>query len=166
MDLSPFDGCWLAIQVKSQCEQVAGAVLSVKGYEVLVPMVESRDRSVPTSVKVPLFPSYIFFRHNKFVSHLIVTTTGFLRVLGNGRTPIPLEETDIESVKAICRSGLPVGAQRFLHLRQPIEISDGPLRGARGTIIQFKKRSRLIVSVNLLQRSVFVEVDLANANPT
>ena len=56
-------------------------------------------------------------------------------------------------------SGLLVGPWPFLAAGQSVVIERGPLRGVEGVLQEVKKGFRLVVSVNLLQRSVCAEVD-------
>jgi transcription antitermination factor NusG len=159
MYLGRFDGCWFAIHVRCQKEQHAGGLLEMKGYETLIPTRKTRS---PGQRKAVLFPGYIFCRYSARISDPIVTTPGVIRIVGNGSAPAPVEESEIESLKIILYSGSSTGTHPFLKIGQPILVNEGPLRGARGTLISFKRGDRFIVSIHLLQRSVFVEIDGAS----
>lgn len=88
-----------------------------------------------------------------------MTTPGVIRIVGAGHRPVPVDDQEIQSVRTISRSGLVSGPHPFLRIGAPTVILEGPLRGVRGKLVAFRSRMRVIVSVHLLQRSVFVESD-------
>jgi len=132
-----------------------------KGYETYEPRYRSRRRwsDRVKEVDLPLFPGYIFCRldlHNRLP---ILTVPGVIGIVGAGKRPVPVEEEEVETVRAIVNSGLPVEPWPFLGLGSRVYIERGPLAGVEGIITGTDKVSRLVVSVSLLQRSVGVEID-------
>lgn len=135
----------------------------MKGYESLVPTRKLRYQSQER--KVALFPGYIFCRYSARILDPIVTTPGVIRIVGTRGAPLPVESSELESLKIILYSGLNHGPHPFLRIGEPIFINEGPLRGARGILVSCKKSGRFIVSIHLLQRSVYVETDGSNLEP-
>jgi transcription antitermination factor NusG len=80
--------------------------------------------------------------------------------------PAPLESSEIESIRAIVQSKLQAEPFQDFVRGQQVLISDGPLHGVTGTLIETRKGPRLVVSVDLLCRSVLVEIDREWAIPT
>jgi transcription antitermination factor NusG len=76
---------------------------------------------------------------------------------GAGPAPIPAEE--IHVVRKLVDSGLPLGPTPFLKVGQRVRIARGALRDVEGILLELKDDLRLVVSVNLLQRSVAVTID-------
>jgi hypothetical protein len=74
-------------------------------------------------------------------------------------------EHEVEAVERILRSGCPVFPWRTPRIGQPVSVEYGPLAGVEGILMGFKKRSRLIVSVSILKRSVAVEIESDWARP-
>jgi transcription antitermination factor NusG len=95
----------------------------------------------------------------------ILTTPGVISLVGAGKTPIPVDEEEIEGIRAILRSGFAAQPWPFLRVGSKVCIEGGPLAGLEGIIVNTDKVYRLIVSVSLLQRSVAVEIDRAWARP-
>jgi len=87
----------------------------------------------------------------------ILTVPGVLNVVSNGKIPIPIEHHEIESLRVLVNSNLPIGPYPYLKVGDLVMIANGPLSGAQGRIIQTDCK-RLIVSISLLQRSVAVNV--------
>jgi transcription antitermination factor NusG len=82
-----------------------------------------------------------------------------------GLEPAPIPDREIEAIQAVTRSGLPVKPWPFLKVGQRVVVTAGPLRGVEGILIEFRKTWHVIVSVELLQRSVAAEVDLDSVSP-
>src|SRR6202007_3285571 len=105
-------------------------------------------------IEVPLFPGYTFCKFDSRYRLPILTTPGVVSILESPNGPIPVEESEIESVRSLLKSGLPVGPWPFLQEGQPILVERGPFQGVEGRIVNLKNKYRLIVSLSLLQRSV------------
>lgn len=152
---------WFAIRTKSNREFMVSDALTGKGYEVLFPRYSHHHKVWPAkegkTITKPLFPGYLFCKFDAAARLPILTIPGVLNVVSNGKTPIPLDDREVESVKVLVSSQLPVMPHAYLRPGDVVRISDGPLAGAEGCIIH-TDRKRLIVSITLLQRSVAVEV--------
>jgi transcription antitermination factor NusG len=135
-------------------------LLEAKGYEQYVPWYKVRDHRPAGRIdaEVPLFPHYVFCRVKPASAGLIVSTPGVIRIVGAGSTPIPVLDEEIEAIRRVLDSHLPVEALQSYRIGQPIEIRTGPLSGLRGTLTRYAGRDRLVVSVSLLQRAVAVDI--------
>lgn len=87
----------------------------------------------------------------------ILTVPGVMSVVSNGRIPVPLDEEEVESLKVLVQSKLPIGPHLFLQAGDRVRVSQGPLAGASGYIVRTEAQ-RLVVSITLLQRAVAVEL--------
>jgi len=152
---------WLCAQVRSGCELRIALGLNQRGYETFVPVFEQKRKWSDRIriVQVPLFTGYAFLRFNHETIHPILTTPGVLRLVGMGETAVPIEDSEIEALQLTTRSGLLYGPCAFLEIGQEVEVRVGPLASVRGKIVRFQNKHRLILSVNLIKKSVFVEVD-------
>jgi transcription antitermination factor NusG len=112
-------------------------------------------------MELPLFPGYVFCQLNPLNRLPILSIPGVVCVVGIGRTPVPVDETEIAAIRAAVKSGLPSQPWSYLQVGHRVRIEYGPLRGAEGILLGFGKDQRLVLSVSLLQRSVAVEVDEA-----
>ncbi len=159
---------WYAIQVQSRLGSVASATLRGKGYDEFLPLYRSRRRwsDRMKELELPLFPGYLFCRldvHDRLLP--ILTAPGVIGIVSAGKTPIPIDDEEIEAIRAVLRSGLAAQPWPFLQVGSKVYIERGPLTGLEGIIANTDKVYRLIVSVNLLQRSVAVEIDREWARP-
>jgi transcription antitermination factor NusG len=152
---------WFAVRVKPNYEKPVSATLRGKGFEEYLPVLRTR-RQWSDRVKLmdlPLFPGYLFCRVNLEDRMPLITTPGFLYIVGIGKNPEPVDEGEIEAIAAVLRSGLPVKAHPSLKVGQRIELQRGPLRGLQGVLTKIADQHRIYVAVTLLQRSISVEVE-------
>ena len=154
---------WFALRVRSRYENTVATILGGKGYEWFLPLYKSRrpwsDRI--KEIQLPLFPGYVFCRFNVQKRLPILTTPGVVAIVGIGKCPIPVDDGEIAAIQATVRSGLPSRPWPFLEIGQRVRVEYGPLCGLEGILVDLKGQHRLVLSVNLLQRSVAVEVDSA-----
>ncbi len=90
---------------------------------------------------------------------------GVVHVVGFGKTPVPIDESEITAIQAAVKSGLPSLPWPFLEIGHRVRIEHGPLCGLQGILLGFRGHQRLVLSVTLLQRSVAVQIDEAWVQP-
>jgi transcription antitermination factor NusG len=152
---------WFALRVKPNHEKPVAAALRGKGLQEFLPLLRSR-RQWSDRVKImdmPLFPGYLFCRLNLEDRMPLLSTPGFLYLVGIGRNPEPVDESEILSIRSVLRSGFPVTPWPSLMVGQKVQLKHGPLRGLEGVLTKIANQHRIYVSVTLLKRSISVEVD-------
>jgi transcription antitermination factor NusG len=154
---------WFAIQVRTRHEFGVADYLGGKGYEQFLPVYTCRRRWSDRikEVESPLFPGYLFCRFDPQDRLPILKTPGVLQIIGNGRSLVPVEESEVQALETLVRSGFPNQPWPFLQAGDRVRIQAGPLKGLEGLLVAFKGNYRLVLSVTLLQRSVAVEIDSA-----
>lgn len=157
------DLSWFAIRVKSQCEKMVSDALRYKGYEEFLPLYWSRRRWSDRIkvIQLPLFAGYLFCRFDLSHRNSILTIPGVCHVVGQGKVPLPVETVEVESIRMAVSCGQKIEPWRGLEVGNTVRIENGPLRGIEGMLLRFKGSNHLILGVQLLQRSVAVEVDEA-----
>jgi transcription antitermination factor NusG len=152
---------WFALQVRTRYESVVANFLEGKGYTSFLPTYKCQRRW-SDRIKVtedPLFPSYLFCRFDPQYRLPILKTPGVIQVVGYDRTPVPIDDGEIQAIQILVQSGFPSQPWPFLTVGERVQIESGPLRGLEGILVALKGKHRLVVSVTLLQRSVAVEMD-------
>lgn len=152
---------WYAVRTRSRFELTTSRALRDRGLAEFLPTYKSR-RKWSDRVKeltLPLFPGYVFCRFKASDPFPVLKSPGVVHIVSAGNKPIPVEDTEIESVRTVCASGLPAQPWTDAAIGQPVSIVRGPLRGAAGTLVRVKDQYRLVVSVSLLQRSVSTELE-------
>lgn len=152
---------WFAIRVRSKHERVTSLHLRTRGYEEFSPFYRAEsqwsDRKKLTDRF--LFPGYVFCRFDPTDRLPILTAPGVVGLVGFGDGPTAIPEREIDQVRTMVQSGLLVTPWPYLELGQTVRLENGPLKGLEGIVEEVKGRLRLVVSIQLLQRSVSTEID-------
>lgn len=152
---------WYAVRVRSRFEQAAAAVMRVKGFEEFVPVVRTRRRwsDRVKELKAPMFAGYVFCRFDAQRRNAILECPGVFNIVSFANQPIPVPDDEIQAVKVMVQSTLPLAPYPFIEAGQKVRIDWGPLAGVEGVVVEVKKEFRLVASITLLQRSVSVEIN-------
>jgi transcription antitermination factor NusG len=153
---------WYAVWTKSRHEKTASATLGSLGISHFLPLqsVVRQWSDRKQVVDVPLFPSYLFVRMDPLSgSRLqVLKTPGVVGFVGNVAGPLPIPDTEIESVRRLVQCGAECSSQPVLKKGDRVVVVRGPLRGVEGTLLRVGPKSKLVVAIELIQRSVVVTV--------
>src|SRR5690348_2961215 len=121
---SPQSKAWFALRVKSRHEKLVGSAAQQKGFEEFVPLYQSRRRwsDRVKSVDLPLFPGYVFCRLDPQHRLPLLTIPGVLHMVGIGKAPMPIDESEIATIRAAVQSGLSVEPWDFLEAGQRVRL--------------------------------------------
>ena len=100
------DSPWFAIQVRSRSETRTHQELGLRGFESFLPVRQVRHRWSDRykTIEEPLFPGYLFCRFDLSNRFRVLNTTGVAQIIGAGSTPIPVDESEIRSLRALVAS--------------------------------------------------------------
>jgi transcription antitermination factor NusG len=165
--LSPDLPLWYAVQVMPHHEFKIADGLRIKGHEQFLPVISPQQArsSRQTHVQQALFSGYVFCRLQRTGFGSVLGMPGVYRIVSFGGKAHPIPDGEITALRQIADSGREISAIPFLSVGIQVEVTDGPLSGLRGIITRVKSRNRLIVSVQMLVRSVAVDVALSEVVP-
>ena len=152
---------WIVVVVRPRAERKVQTGLASAGLETFVPWRKVR-RHWSDRVKMleqNLFPGYIFCRSTFSERHLVMGQPGVERVVSFDHQPTNIPEEEILALRRAVQSGLPMLPWPFLKAGQRVRIERGVLEGIEGTLAKDSDTTRVVVSVDVLQRSVAVEVN-------
>lgn len=154
---------WFALYTRHQHEKVIAGVLEKKGFEIFLPLYTTlrrwKDRSKRLSL--PLFPCYVFLRGDLSKRLDIVTIPGVHSIVSAGGRPAPIPEAEIDPIRRMIESKIGVEPHPFLREGDRVRITSGPLAGLEGILVRKKSLYRVVVSIEMLQKSVAAEVDVS-----
>ena len=152
---------WYALMVKHQHERRIGDLIHYKGFETLVPLYRVRrpwsDRTA--EIDLPLFGGYVFCRFDYQERVRLLATPGVRKIVGFGAEPAAIPHEEIAAIQAVVRSTLPMRPWPYLRPGDKVRVERGPLRGLEGTLLREKDSLRLIVGIEMLQRSIAAELE-------
>lgn len=157
-------GCelqWYAAYTRHQHEKAVARIMSLKGIETFLPVcnVTSHWKDRTKILQQPLFPGYVFLRADlrRRLPILEIPSVHFL--VGGNSDPAAIPVEEIEAIRRALLSRFLVEPYPFLTAGDRVRIKGGPLEGLEGILVRKKKEHRLILSVEMLQKSVAVEID-------
>ena len=159
---------WYAIYTRSRHEKVVYELLNDKGVETFLPLrvLLSQWKDRKKKIESPLFPGYLFTRINILDDFTkVITSKGVVKILGTNGTPIPIPTDEIDSVKTLLKSGLKYDPYPFLKSGMKVQVIRGPLQGINGKINERLGKYKLLISIELIKRSISVEIDVKDVEP-
>jgi len=158
---------WYAAYTCAKHEKRVAAELGARDVEHFLPLYSSmrlwKDRRV--QLQLPLFPGYVFVRLPLSERLRVVQIPSVVRLIGFGGLPTALPDTEMEILRAgLCQS-LRAEPHPFLNVGRRVRIASGPFAGLEGILKRKKNNLRVVVSLELIQRSVSVDVDTADVRP-
>jgi len=119
-----------------------------------------KDRRV--QLQLPLFPGYVFI-HLALRDRLqVLQIPGVAKLVGFNGTPTALAPEEIETLRRGLQGGLRAEPHPFLTVGRRVRIIAGPFAGLEGILKRKKSNLRVVVSLELIQRAVAVDVDAAD----
>jgi transcription antitermination factor NusG len=165
------DARWHVLWTRSHCEQLVHDQLAGKQFDLFLPKFEAWTRRAGTRslFGTPLFPGYLFLRHalDKESYIEVRKARGLVSILGDGwDRPASLPDSEINAIRRMAGAKVPAVAHPYLRAGRRVRITRGSLAGLEGILVQLKmKQGLLVLSLNMLQRSVAVEVDCTAVEP-
>ena len=156
---------WYAIWTRSHSEQLVADQLMAKGLDIFLPKISvwSRRGGVRHAIRVPMFSGYLFVHANvdKNTYLDVIKSRGVVRLLGDRWDCLePVSEQEIGALYMLINSGLAVTPHSYLREGQHVRITAGPLKGVDGILVENRSdKGILVLSVDLLRRSVAVQID-------
>jgi transcription antitermination factor NusG len=151
---------WYALTVKHQHEKAVVSGLQTSGFESLLPLYKTlrtwSDRT--KQLESPLFAGYVFAQFSYDDRVRVLRIPAVRNIVGFGGAPARLAPEEVADIRAAIESKLPLRPWPYLKEGDRVRVERGPLRGVEGTLLQERDLLRLVIGVEILQRSVAVEV--------
>ncbi len=158
---------WFAVYTTARHEKRVEEHLRWCEVESFLPLYRTTRRwqnRCKVQLDLPLFPNYIFVRIPAVERIKILGVPGVLSIVGAGSKPIPLPEMEIEVLRA-ARNVRRIEPHPYLVVGNRARIRSGPMAGVEGVLIRKKSGFRVVLSLDLIMRSVAVEVDADELEP-
>jgi transcription antitermination factor NusG len=159
-----FEPRWYAAWTRARHEKCVAEQLSGRSIEAFLPLYPAvhRWRNGLAHLELPLFPGYLFVRIALRDQLPVLQVPGVVRLVGFSNCPAALPQEEIERL----RKGLGAGARAEPHaclsVGQRVQIVRGAFAGLEGILLHKRGRLRVVVSVELIQRAMAVDVDVAD----
>jgi transcription antitermination factor NusG len=159
---------WFALFTRSHHEKRVAKYLAEREIEHFLPLYQeqhqwSHYRKV--NLDLPLFPNYIFVNISRQERTSTLEVPGALSLVGQRNVPTPLPSLEIEPLRAGLRPGT-CQPHPYLVAGAVVRVERGPLAGVQGVVLRTKNGCRVVLTLNLIMKSVAVEVDACDLEPS
>lgn len=158
---TPVSPEWFAVYTHSCHEKRVARRLSIHEIEYFLPVQTNVNRwknGLRVKIERPLFPGYVFVKIQRTERVRVLELPGVHSIVGRGREPIPLPGDEIEALRQTIHL-MNAEPHPYLNVGDRARIRSGPLEGMTGIIVRKKNGCRLVLSLDLIMKSVAVEVD-------
>ena len=152
---------WHAVHTRSRHEKMVAGLFAQRGVEHFLPLRRGLSRWADRKkwVQKPMFPGYLFVHIGREEIPVVWETRGAVRLLGpQPDKPSIVPDAEVENLRRLVKGEVHVEPHPYIRPGQLVRIAHGPLRGVEGELLREGRRYLLVVSVNLLGRSVAAEV--------
>lgn len=158
---------WYAIYTCANHERRVASQLERRGIEHFLPQYESMRRWKDRKVRLqrPLFPSYLFVRLPLSNRLRVQELPGVVRFVGFDGSPAVVSDDEVLRIREVLSGGSRAEPHPFLRVGRRVRVKTGPLVGLQGILVRRKNTLRLVVSVELIARSMSVEIDEVDVEP-
>jgi transcription antitermination factor NusG len=161
MELSP-QLHWYAIRTRSRHEKIVAEHLRNLGMESFLPVVKRSHKWTDRTkeVELPVFAGYSFVRmvFSSAERLRVLQTHGVVGFVGMKNIGLPIPDSQIQDIRTLLASDVPFEERGFLRVGQRVRIRGGSLDGVEGILSSQDESQSLVVSVDLIQRSLSVRI--------
>jgi transcription antitermination factor NusG len=150
---------WHVIHCRPRCEKKAAEWLQREAFEVFLPLRESL-RIYPTKrviFHIPLFPGYLFAKFPERLRRRVWQSEYVARVLEVFDQEVILRE--MKNIRILLLASQNIQEHPFLQVGRRVRVVSGKLKGLEGFVETFRDKYRIVISVELFQQSVCLEID-------
>jgi len=158
---------WYAVLVRSRHEKLVTRHLEHQGLKYLLPVYRSvrRWKDRRKELDMALFPGYVFVNLNLRDRLGVLQAPGVVQFVTFQGQPAAVPDSEIRALESSMCAGLQPQPHPYLRQGREVRVKSGPLVGAEGIMIRRKEGFRLVLSIDLIMRSVILEVDEADVEP-
>lgn len=158
---------WFAAYTCPRHEKRVAEQLQERSIESFLPMYRTARRWADRTkvVTLPLFPSYLFVRIRWTERLRALQLPGLVRFVGFNGVPASLPDSEIQVLQNALKNDVTMEPHPYLKVGSRVRIHSGPFQGVEGILKRKKGVTRLVLSLDLIMRSVSVEVRASDVCP-
>ena len=155
---------WYAVHIRSRHEKKVADQLAGKNVKFFLPLYTAQHRWKDRLAKVelPLFPGYMFVQIPLVERLRVLEVPGVVKLVSAAGVPVPLDDSEIEILRQGLTEKLKAEPHPYLKIGTRVRIKAGSLAGLEGILLRKKDSFRVVISVDLIMRSIAVEIAAAD----
>jgi transcription termination/antitermination protein NusG len=158
---------WYAVYTCARHEKRVKQQLDLRQIRCALPLYRAvhRWKDRRKELDLPLFPSYIFVNLALTNRVRVLEIPGVVSFVCSQGKPVVLPRHEVGPFLADHGAGRGIEPHPFVQVGRQVPLRNGPLAGLEGTLLRWKEGLRLVVSIDMLMRSVAVEVSAEDVEP-
>ncbi len=158
---------WYAVYTCARHEKRVAEQMRLRQLRGFVPLYRAvhRWKDRRKEIELALFPSYVFVRLELRHRIRVLEIPGVVDFVTRAGKPAALPEPEMAPLLRGANGNVRIEPHPYLHVGREVRLRSGPMAGLEGVLVRRKEGLRLVVSIEMLMRSVAVEVDEADVQP-
>jgi len=158
---------WYAAYTCANHEKRVAEQMRQRSVEHFLPQYRSlrrwKDRRI--ELELPLFPGYVFVRMALRERLRVLEVPSVVHIVSFGGRPVALPDEQMTRLRDGLSPSLRAGPHPYMTAGRRVRILHGALAGMEGILLRLKGSLRVVLSLDLILRSISVEMDAADITP-
>jgi transcription antitermination factor NusG len=158
---------WYALYTCPRHEKCVAQQVEQRSISCFLPLYRSvrRWKDRRKELELALFPGYVFVRLALRDRFRVLQLPSAVRLVSFNGQPAVLPDSEIEGLRERLSRGGSMEPHPYLRVGRRVRVCGGPMQGLEGIVVRRKDRCRVVFSLDLIMRSVAVEVDESDLEP-
>jgi transcription antitermination factor NusG len=158
---------WYALYTCPRHEKRVAEQIRQRRVSCFLPVYRSvrRWKDRRKELELALFPGYVFVHIVPEDRLRVLQLAGAIRFVSCNGHPVPLPDGEVRSLMNGLHSGVRVQPHPYLKIGRRVRVRYGPFSKAQGILVRRKDSLRVVLSLDLIMRSISVEVDESDIEP-
>src|SRR5436305_3524857 len=155
---------WYALYTCARHEKRVAEQIERRHVACYLPLYRSvrRWKDRRKELDLALFPGYVFVYMSLLDKLQVLEVPGVVRFVSYDGKPATLPAEQIEALRVRLSRNLKLEPHPYLRAGKKVRVHSGLFQGLEGIVVRRKDRCRVVFSIDLIQRSLAVEVDEAD----
>jgi transcription antitermination factor NusG len=155
---------WYAVYTWARHEKCVAEQMEQRQLSSFLPVYRTvhRWKDRHKQLELALFPSYVFVHLALKDRVRVLQLPGVVHIVSARGVPVPLAEHEIETLRQGVGGKVKMQPHPYLQAGRRVRVRSGAMAGLEGILLRRKEGLRLVVSIEILMRSVAVEIDEAD----
>jgi transcription antitermination factor NusG len=152
---------WFAVYTAHRHEKRVSELLLDRKIETVLPLYRVNrqwKKRAAVVLELPLFPCYLFVNISRAERGTVLGVPGVVSIVGSPSEPWPLRTCEVEALRLGTKMGV-VEPHPYLKVGEKVRIKNGPMAGIEGILARKKNGLRVVLTLEVIMRSVVIEVD-------
>jgi transcription antitermination factor NusG len=158
---------WYAAYTAPRHEKRVSLQMQERQVDCFLPLYKSirRWKDRRKELELPLFPGYVFV-HLALRDRLqVLQLPGVVQLVSFQGKPASLPDSEVEALRSGLAANMGMQPHPYLRVGRRVRVRSGSVAGVEGILLRRKQKFRVVISIELIQRSVAIEVDEADIEP-